>query len=107
MAVKKIENDPVFYNQSLVFSQPDQAKEAIIAAGEKALVSMYGGAEVEGLNSLRYQRFCDKVSKGTAAMEPQSLPPTFASSMYHILRVYYQVMEWKHACINIRPEDFG
>ena len=42
MAVKKIENDPVFYNQSLVFCQPDLAKEAIIAEGEKALVSMYG-----------------------------------------------------------------
>ena len=70
-------------------------------------MSMYGGAEVEGLNSLRYRRFCDKVSKGTAAEEPQSLPPTFASSMYHSLRVYYQVMEWKDACINMRPEDYG
>jgi len=107
VAVKKIENDPVFYNQAKVFSQPDQAKEAIIAAGEKALVSMYGGAEDEGLDSLRYRRFCDKVSKGTTAVEPQSLPPTSGSSKYHSLRVYYQVMEWKDACINMRPEDFG
>ena len=107
VAVKKIENDPVFYNQAKVFSQPDQAKEAIIAAGEKALVSMYGGAEDEGLDSLRYRRFCEKVSKGTAAVEPQSLPPTSGSSKYHSLRVYYQVMEWKDACINMRPEDFG
>ena len=80
MAVKKMENDPVFYNLAKVFSQPDQAKEAIIAAGEKALVSMCGGAKDEGLDSLRYQRFCDKVSKGTAAVEPQSLPPTSGSS---------------------------
>ena len=33
VAVQKIENDPVFYNQAKVFSQPDQAKEVIIAAG--------------------------------------------------------------------------
>ena len=74
---------------------------------QETLVSMYGGAEDEGLDSLRYRRFCDKASKGTAAVEPQSLPPTFGSSKYHSLRVYYQVMEWTDACINMRPEDFG
>jgi len=99
VAVKKIENDPD--NQAKVFSQPHQIKEAIIAAGEKALVSMYGGAEDEGLDSLRYRWFCDKVSKFNAAMEPQSLPPTSGSSKYHSLRVYDQVIEWKDACINI------
>ena len=52
VAVKKIENGPVFYNQAKVLRQPDQAKEVIIAAGEKALVSMYGGTEDEGLDSL-------------------------------------------------------
>ena len=105
VAVKKIENDPVFFNQAKVFSQPDQAKEAIIAEGEKALVSMYDGAKDEGQDILRYRRFCDKVSKGTAAVEP--LPPTSGSSSYHSLRVYHRVMEWKNACINVRPEVFG
>lgn len=80
MALKIIENDLVFYNQAKVFSQSHSAMEAIIAAGEKALVSMYGGAEVKGIVSFLYRWFCDKVLKVTAAMESQSLPPTSGSS---------------------------
>ena len=89
----------MFYNQAKVFSQSDQA-EVIIAAGEKALVSMYGGTEDEGLDSLRYRRFCDKVSKGTAAVEPQSLPPTSGSSKYHILRVLILSGYGRERCLN-------
>jgi len=50
-----VKTEPVFYDQAKVFSQHDQAKEAVIAAAEKALVSMSGGAKDEGLVSLRYR----------------------------------------------------
>ena len=64
-------------------------------AGEKALVCLYGGASDEGLNTLRYQNFCEKVAKSTSHVEPQTLPPTAAAAEYHNLRVYYQIMDWK------------
>ena len=46
-------------------SDVGQAKQGIIVTGEKALVSLYDGAEWEGLNILQYRRLCEKVSKGT------------------------------------------
>ena len=66
LAVKRIKSDFKFCQQDKVFNQIGQAKEDIIVAGERALVSLYGGAKEEGLDVLRYRRFCDKISKGTS-----------------------------------------
>ncbi len=65
MAVKRIKSDFQFCQQAKLFNQIGQAKEDIIVAGERALVSLYGGAKEEGRDVLRYRRFCDKISKGT------------------------------------------
>ena len=75
-----------------MFNQIGHAKEDIIVAGERALVSSCGGAKEEGLDVLRYRRFCDKICKGTSHVEPRTLPPTSAAAMHHSLRVYYHVM---------------
>ena len=93
MAVKKVKTDSLFREQSEVFHKSEQTPEDITAAGEKALVSLYGGTKEEGLDSLRYKWFCDKLSKSTSHVEPQALPPTSAAARFHSLRVYYQVME--------------
>ena len=90
-----------------MFNQIGQAKEDIIVAGERALVSLYGGATEEGLDVLRYRRFCDKISKGTSYVEPRTLPPTSAAAMYHSLRVYYRVMYWKGKCDSMKPDEWG
>ena len=108
LAVKKVKNDALFCKQAKVFSQSHPtAKKEIVAAGEKALVALYGGAKEEGLDSLRYKRFCGKVTKSTSPVEPQTLPPISAAAKYHSLRVYYQMMEWKGASINMQPKDWG
>ena len=83
------------------------SKEDVIFAGDKALVLLYGDGYAEGLDSLRYKRFCDKVSKSTSPVDPQSLPPTSAAAKYHSLRVYYQVMVWKDFNHDLKPEDWG
>ena len=54
-------------------------------------LSLYVGAKEDGLDVLRYRRFCDKISKGTSHVEPRTLPPTSAAAMYNSLRVYYHV----------------
>ena len=47
MAVKRIKSDFQFCQQAEVFNQKVQAKEDIVVAGERALVSLYGGAKEE------------------------------------------------------------
>lgn len=107
LAVKKVKTDAMFYKQAQVFNQGQVASKDTIVAGEKALVSLYCGAKEEGLDSLRHRRFCDKISKSTSPVEPQTLPPTSAAAKYHSLRVYYQVMEWEGASRNMNPTDWG
>ena len=85
MAVKRIKSDFQFCQQADVIDQMGQAKEDIIVAGERALASLYGGAKEEGLYVLRYRRFCNNISKGTSHVEPRTLPPTPADTMYHSL----------------------
>ncbi len=98
----------MFYKQAKVFSQSHPtARKEIIAAGEKALVALYGGANEEGLDSLRYRQFCDKITKSTSPVEPQTLPPTSVAAKYHSLCVYYQMMEWKGESLNMKPKDWG
>ena len=81
MAVKRIKSDFQFCQQAKMFNKIGQAEEDIIVAGERALVSLYGGAKEEGLDVLRYRRFCDNISKGTSHVEPRTLTPTSAAAM--------------------------
>ena len=62
-----------------MFKQVGQAKYDIIVAEERALASLYGCAEEEGLDVLRYRRFCGTISKGTSHAEPRTLPPPAAA----------------------------
>ena len=62
-----------------MFKQVGQAKYDIIVAGERALASLHGGAKEEGLDVLRYRRFCGTIYKGTLHAEPRSLPPPAAT----------------------------
>ncbi len=74
LVVKKFMNDPIFIKQAEQFNQTDQTPECIVTAGEKAIVSLYGGSKTDGLDSLHYKCFCDKVSNSTMPVEPHSLP---------------------------------
>lgn len=108
LPLKKIKNDALFQQQARVFGSTDEVnKQAIIEAGEKAMVALYGGAADEDLDMVRYRRFCEKVSKSASHVEPQTLPPTSAAAKYHSLRVFYQVVEWRGANSEMKPEDWG
>ena len=109
MAMKKIKNDVLFQQQTKVLSSSREIeKNVIIEAGEKAMVALYGGSAAdEGLDSVRYKWFCEKVSKSASFVEPQTLPPTSAAPKYHSLRVFYLVMEWKGETGDMKPEEWG
>ena len=64
IVVKKL-SDSHFYKYAETFTKKNVSKEDVIFGGDTALVLLYGGSCEEGLDSLRYKQFCDKVSKST------------------------------------------
>ena len=106
IVVKKL-SDSHFYKSTETFTKKNVSKEDVIFVGDTALVLLYGGSCAEGLDSLRYKRFCDKVPKSTSPVDPQSLPLTSAAAKYHSLRVHYKVMVWKEFNHDLKPEDWG
>ena len=88
--LKKL-TDSNFRKQGHIFCSAGHHQDAIIAAGEKALVCLYNGCTEDTLDTLRYRRFCEKVSSCTTPVQIQSLRPSTSAAKYHSLRVYLQV----------------
>ena len=104
LALKKIMKDAEFQEQAELFNNEDATKSDVIAAGEKALVCLYNGRSDESLDSSRYSRFCQKITTGTSFAQPECLLPTSAAAIYHSLRVYHQVQQWRG--VALRPQDW-
>ncbi|CAH3022720.1 unnamed protein product, partial [Porites evermanni] len=105
-ALRKLRSDSAFKEAAYVFTRQSSLEE-IVAAGEKALCCLYGGRPNEGLDVLRYRRFCQKVATSNTTVQVQSLPPTSAAARYHSARVYLQVQQWMGRGKNLNPEDWG
>ena len=66
LAPKKFKSNVLFCQQAGVFNSSwPVVKNDRGMAGEKALMCLYGGASDEGLNALRYKRFCEKVARSS------------------------------------------
>ena len=104
--LKKFENALQFKEQANVFSCHSAVSD-VVTAGEKALVSLFGGKPGLGLNALRYQRYFEKLASKTSHIEPQNLPPTAAAARFHSLRVYLQVKHWQGEGAGMSMEDWG
>ena len=68
-------------------------QEDTVKAGEEALLCVYNGSAKDDLDSLRYERYSEKVKMFLKAVEAYNLPPTSAPTRYYSLRVYFQVNE--------------
>ena len=77
----------------------------VVDTGEKILIIVYSGKLTDTLDSLRHQRFCEKVASNRSHVKPQALPPTSAAAKYHSLHVYLQVQEWKGSAVGLHPTD--
>ena len=106
-SLKKFKACSTFREQAKVFDNHSVSTHDVIDAGEKALVIIYNGMSTDMLDSLRHQRFCEKVASKSSYVKPQALPPTSAAAKYHSLRVYLQVQEWKGSAIGLHPTDWG
>ncbi|KAA0192351.1 hypothetical protein HAZT_HAZT005538 [Hyalella azteca] len=74
---------------------------------EEALVCLYGGQPNEGLDKLRYHKYCEKMSTSISPVQVHTLPPTAAAARYHSMRVYYQVQEWIGKPAPVYPNQWG
>ena len=88
-----------------MFDAQSASPKDVIVAGLKALVCLYNGKPAEGLDSLRYTRFCENAATKTSHIQPQTLPPTSAAAKYHSLLVYFQIQQWKGSGVELRPVE--
>ena len=94
-----------FLESALVFSR-DATREEVATAGTEAIAVLYGAEAGTDLNSLRYQRFREKVAAARgSAVQVRTLPPTSAAAQQHAFRVNLQVKQWMGMQLN--PTDWG
>ena len=105
--VKKfIKEDLLFQQCAEVFNNSDSPIGSIIYWGEKAIISLYNGADNDTLDLLRLSKFHQKTSTSSKAVGPHVIPPTTNAFSFHSLRVYQAIHSWKENT-TIKPEDFG
>ena len=107
ISLNKFKTSSHFVQQAKVFDVQSMSADDVVTVGEKALVIIYNGKPTDTLDSLRYQRFCEKVASSISHIQPQSLPPTSAAAKHHSLRVYLQVHQWKGSGNELNPKEWG
>lgn len=106
-ALKLLKNNLDLIEELKVFENPNAMKEEVVKTGEKFLIRLYGGKLSTLLDSLRYYRYNDLISKQPVGVSFQlaSLPPTSDAAALHSMRMYLQIQEWKDN--NLEPYDWG
>lgn len=107
LPLKNFVSDTHFREHVKVFDSLPVSKEEIVKDGEQVIVCLYSWKTEEGLDGLRFRRYCEKVSTGTFQIQPQSLPPTSAAASYHSMRVYHQFIQWKGKEKQVTAEERG
>lgn len=102
--LKKLKSEN-FKRQADVFASSHSSHEEVAEAGEKVIVSLYGGREGDTLDELRYVKYMQKVSTASKSTQPNVLPPTASAARYHSYRTYFQVQSWMCLNDNIEEKD--
>ena len=55
---------------------------------------IYGGKDDITFDSLRFEKFHQKLASSSTAVAPETLNPTPSAASFHPLRVYHQVQYW-------------
>ena len=87
-------------------SKKDVSKAETKEAGEKLLVSLYGGKVNNSLDQICLYKFDQKIASNNKVVQPEYLFPTSDAAGFHSFRVYYQVQSWKEKD-HLNPEDWG
>lgn len=88
-----------------VFIEIDSSPQTIITKGIRFLLAVYGAPKkIDCIDKYRYLTFV-KNTRNKKQVQLSCLPPTSASAIQHLYRVYYQVQTWLGYQLN--PEDWG
>ena len=106
-SLKNYQTNNSFREQAIVLHSRSASTHDVTRAGERALVIIYNGRSTDTLDSLRHQRFREKVASSATHVHPQTLPPTSGAAKYHSMRVYLPVQEWKGSADGLIPTEWG
>lgn len=106
-ALKKTQTVMSFKEQIGILCESELNTVEVQNAGEKVLVSLYGGKRTETLNELRARKFSEKVASSANSVEVKTLPPTSDAAKYHSCRSYYQAQVWMGSRRDLNPVDWG
>ena len=70
-------------------------KDEVLLAGLDLLAMIYGGKPGDSLNVMRYLSYMHQVATSTCQIHPEHLPPTESAAKFHIMRVHFQIIQWK------------
>ena len=104
---KKIQSNEKLRNLASRFQDRNLTKDEVKKIGEESLLIMYNAKAILDLNSLRYEKFMQKVSTKLTSVDPVSLPPTSAAANFHSQRVYLQIQQWMNENCPLNPTDWG
>lgn len=90
-----------------IFSIPNQSDETITEAGELAMCCLFDSNSKTDINQLRSQILRSKLVKAKSFVTPEKLPPTYSSTKYHSLRVYYQTLVFIGKDQQVKPVEWG
>ncbi|GBO17097.1 hypothetical protein AVEN_176442-1 [Araneus ventricosus] len=94
--VQALKNNPVLLKVIEIFKNPDITPEAVVDAGNRFLVALYGcpisASDTPFLNNVRCK--CYMKSSFNKSSNIASLPPTEGTTHQHSLRVYHQIQYW-------------
>ena len=83
---------PKLQDRTAVFMDPNAEPLEIEKAGEKMLVALYKGNDVQSLDELRYIAYGRSMTKSKFNLA--CLPPTTAAAREHSFRTFHQVQTW-------------
>ena len=105
-ALTKFQKDESFQQDILLFLKKDVSKAETKEAGERLLVSLYGGKVNDSLDQIRLYKFHQKIASNNKVGQPEYLCPTSYAAAYHSFRVSYQVQSWRETG-NLNLKDRG
>lgn len=105
-AIKKALTDDRFMEIALSFVS-DVSRDEILKRGEEAVILLYNGVQLEGLDLLRFRKFTIKVMTSSKFVEVHTLPPTSDAAKYHVLRTFYQVKQWTGSVDSMDVQEWG
>ena len=91
VVLTKFQKDESFQQDIILFLEKEISKAEIKEAGERLLVSLFGGKAKNSLEQIRLYKFHLKIASNNKVVQPEYLCPTSDDAAFNYFGVYYQV----------------